>query len=74
MLLAGAIVACSSNGEDGACVGQEVGEVLIRESIDVRLPEGGTASIGATNLDEDPPTVTIHLGGATEADRSPPSI
>ena len=69
MLLAGAVVACSSDGDDGDCVGQQDGEVLIRESIDAPLPEGGSVSIGATNLDEDPPTVTIHLGDATEADR-----
>lgn len=69
VLLFGAATACSSDDDAGACIGAETGDVTIREGVDVPLPGGGSAGIGATNLDEDPPTVTLVLGDATEAER-----
>ena len=71
------LCACSSDrpGEssDGLfgpqCVGQQEGEVSLSPGVDNPLPGGGGAGIASLSLDDDPPTVNLSLGDATEAER-----
>ena len=72
--LAAALAVCllglGCDSEPGSdCVGEESGDLVVSQGGNLALPGGGDVGIGSTRLDDDPPTVNLGLGGATEAER-----
>lgn len=60
---------CADSPFGPHCVGEEAGDEAVGTGSDHSLPGGGSVRIGSLELDDDPPTVNLSLGDATEDER-----